>query len=380
MQMKRKTIIGVNGILGILILILCQLASCDNKKETITLNIIPLASTIGNYNILNLSEYAKEIRYIPLETNDSALVGDIRQISYENDKILIKDAFQNCFLFDENGKYCKKIGQSGQGPDDYVSLQQLFIMENLIFQTDRLKILIYDSNGYLVKKSNLQSILSEYHTSQYSIVPLKKDSFVMDVVSAFNHYPKAVLIKTDQSDAIIIREYPNYIELKKSRPGYYGFEIGTMYRFKDEVRIYKAINDTIFTIGKDTEMKAAFIFELGKYKPTISFLERKENISKSDDFITPNMIYESSNHLFIEFLFGNHAPEPFVYRRFVDGSVQSRNTRVYSVFDKLTGELTLMRQPTKGVFGFKNDIDNGPVIWPRYISSDNELVSYIYIS
>ena len=87
--------------------------------------------------------------------------------------------------------------------------------------------------------------------------------------------------------------------------------------------------------------------------------------------------YESSNHLFIAFDFGNHAPEPFEIINAVIG-VKSTNSRVYGVFDKNTGELTLMRQPIKGKIGFKNDIDNGPVIWPHYISSNNELVTFIF--
>ena len=41
--------------------------------------------------------------------------------------------------------------------------------------------------------------------------------------------------------------------------------------------------------------------------------------------------------------------------------------------------MTLMKQPIKGKLGFKNDIDNGPVIFPRYISSNNELVTYISV-
>ena len=36
-----------------------------------------------------------------------------------------------------------------------------------------------------------------------------------------------------------------------------------------------------------------------------------------------------------------------------------------------------MKQPVKTKLGFKNDIDGGPVIWPGYISSKNELVTYL---
>jgi len=36
-----------------------------------------------------------------------------------------------------------------------------------------------------------------------------------------------------------------------------------------------------------------------------------------------------------------------------------------------------MKQPIKGKLGFNNDIDGGPVVWPHYVSSNNELVTYI---
>ena len=51
--------------------------------------------------------------------------------------------------------------------------------------------------------------------------------------------------------------------------------------------------------------------------------------------------------------------------------------RVFGLFDKRTGELKLMNQPIKTKLGFKNNLDGGPVIWPKYISSNDELVSTI---
>ena len=352
--------------------------SCKNKKNAYHHHVIPLAGTVGNYSLLNMSEYITEIRYIPLETNASSLVGEVRKISYENEKILIKDASQNCFLFDTDGKLCSKIGQFGQGPNDYIFIQEVLILDSFLFLFDQHKILIYDTNGYLVENINCRSIADEYNTSSRRVIPLKNDTFVMDVVSAFNHYPKAVLFETHRFNAKIIKEFPNYIELNKSKPGYFGYEIGILYRFNDDVRVYKVINDTIFTIDQNMEMKPAFIFDLGKYRLTLSFLENKEELRVRNNFITPDAIFESSGHLFIEFQFKNHAPEPFEYTSYTGGVVrQVFNTKVHGVFDKTSGELILMRQPIKGKFGFKNDIDNGPVIWPNYISSNNELVSYV---
>ena len=43
--------------------------SCENKKDMLPLQVIPVASAVGNYSILNLSNFTTDIKYIPLETN-----------------------------------------------------------------------------------------------------------------------------------------------------------------------------------------------------------------------------------------------------------------------------------------------------------------------
>lgn len=143
-----------------------------------------------------------------------------------------------------------------------------------------------------------------------NILALNMDTFIMNVVTFSGYYPKAVLFETHQSGAKMIKEYQSYVILDKLERGILGVEIGIMYRFKDNVRIYKIINDTIFTIGPNTEMNDSFVFKLGKYKPTLSFIERKEdNIRDAyKKYIIPKSIYESINHLFIKFDFGNYAP------------------------------------------------------------------------
>jgi hypothetical protein len=390
--MKRKT---NNIVIGSFIFLLLT-GSCNKKKDTFPINIIPVANTVGTYSILNLSDYAENIRYIPLETNDKALITPLSlQIIYENEKILIVDHTtsnkKNCYLFDSTGKFCQKIGQQGQGPDDYLDLANVSIYENLIYLMTWHKILIYDTTGHLVEKIDLKSeeIPEEYRRSWLRrIIPLKNNAFIVNVATMLGYYPTAYLFETNQSIVESIKEYPNSVKLDKLGSGISSGdnELGCMYRYKDNVRIYKSINDTIFTIDQNTEMQEAFIFELGKYKPTRTYFEGKSggadrvqrlqnHINQSKNFIFPHPIYESLNHLFISFDFGIHAPESFEFINLA--GFQGTNNFVYSVFDKNTGELTLMRQPIKGKLGFKNDIDNGPIIWPNYISSKNELVTFI---
>ena len=365
---------------GVLILFTYFTTSCSHTKDPFSPNVIPLESTVGNYHLLNLSDYVTEIRYIPLETTESNLMGEIKQIVYEDEKIVVSDKHNSCYLFDNDGNLFCKVGSEGRGPNEYLIINHLMICDGFIFLNDRSKVIIYDTSGRLVENINLRS--PEMPTEYYirNVLPLKKDTFVMDVVTYNNEYcPAAVLFASHLSNAKPIKEYPSNVKLNKVISG--GFSVNEeakMYRFKDEIRTYKFINcDTLFTIGQDMEMKEAFIFELGRFKPTTAYLEWRDR--SSGGFIRPEVFFESLSHLFIIFNFGKYAPEPFKYVFTFPGSDPREriNSNVCGVFDKSLGKLTLMRQPIKEKLGFKNDIDNGPVLWPHYISSNNELVTYI---
>jgi len=61
-----------------------------------------------------------EIKYIPLETSDLSLIAEIKKIIYEDEKIIIDDNDNNCYLFDDNGNIICKIGSMGRGPNEYL--------------------------------------------------------------------------------------------------------------------------------------------------------------------------------------------------------------------------------------------------------------------
>jgi hypothetical protein len=217
----------------------------------------------------------------------------------------------------------------------------------------------------------------------YNIWLLKSGAYLSDVVTmasarSISSYPRAILLEEENNRLTISKEYP-YVTLEKEAPGFsITYEVATMYRFNDQIRTYKAINDTIFTVGSDTEMRMAFVFDFGEYRQNTK--EMFEMVSNQNPIhIYPLNIMESTNYLFIEFFFGNHTPERFEYlKRWSDGDERMvTDYRVFGLFDKRTGKLKLMNQTIKKKLGFNNDIDGGPVIWPSYISSNDELVSFV---
>ena len=66
------------------------------------------------------SQLIESHRYIPLETNEHSLFGDIEKIIIRNGKIFISDNFKSSvFIFNINGKFENKINNAGNGPYEY---------------------------------------------------------------------------------------------------------------------------------------------------------------------------------------------------------------------------------------------------------------------
>ena len=366
----------------VIVLFSFSITSCGKSKpSSVGNNVISLKNSVGIYNILNISDYATSIRYIPLETNDSVLISAIDQIVYENGSITIKSDWMKseCLVFNDNGVFCNKIGSHGQGPNEYTVISDIFTFDDLIFLiTSPAGLLSFQKDGTFVKKiSSPDNLNIEDHIRL--VLPLNSNTYFTSLTSYGDYYPKTVLFEIDGVESKVIKEFIEPIKIEKTLPIVTSYEFGLMYHFKNDVRFYKYTNcDTIFTIGQDFEMKDAFIFDFGKYKPTRKAFDPIDK-DVNNKPIYPEIILESSDYLFIKFMFFKDPPERYQYLRLY-GDGESRlisSPIILSVFDKNTGELRLMKQPIKNKLGFKNDIDGGPVIYPNYISTKDELVTFI---
>ena len=361
------------------------IGSCTKKSNLPSdISIIPVADRVGKYEILNISDIANSITYIPLETNDDVLVHNIEEIIYENGLFILRDQdmVYPCKVFDREGRFLHNLGKTGQGPEEYIYIRTIYSNNDSIFlyTGHPPKIRIYHPNGHLINMLNTDGIAAEYVL--YNIWFLQPHFYIADVIylmpkNTMVSHPRSILLQEDSNKLLTYRtDYP-YVTLERGFEGFAGTETATMYRFKDQIRHYKAINDTVFTIGPNMEMTKEFVFKLGTYRQSIEQMLAGA-MNHPEKYIIPLNIMESTNYLFIEYNFVNLAPEKFEYiRRWSGGDRMVTDSRVFGLFDKRTGELKLMSQPIKKKLGFKNDIDGGPVIWPAYISTNDELVSFI---
>ncbi len=107
--------------------LLCM--GCSTKKETPQAREVDLSGIWDTPVETRLSEIATDIEYIPLETTTECLLGDPGSIKVVVQEKYIAVNSNGIHLFDRQGKFLRKIGRIGLGPQEYSSSNQFVIDE-----------------------------------------------------------------------------------------------------------------------------------------------------------------------------------------------------------------------------------------------------------
>ena len=110
-----------------ILLVLFVLLSCNTSNNT-SIKELSINNSFDDSNI-TLSKIASSSEIIPLETNDSILIGEIKKILCENNYIYISDG-RTLFKFNDKGYFISKINKIGTGPDEYTSITDFQICSN----------------------------------------------------------------------------------------------------------------------------------------------------------------------------------------------------------------------------------------------------------
>ena len=110
---------------------------------------------------LPISTIFKNVYPIILESDTNCLIGEIYDLQVFGNKIFIFDKFiaNSLFVFDTNGQFVRKIGALGNGPGEYIQINDFTINPNdgSIYICDRgIKIHKYKQDGTFINTINLQ--------------------------------------------------------------------------------------------------------------------------------------------------------------------------------------------------------------------------------
>lgn len=140
-------------------IILIFLLSCAEKHESSIPERDKIVISVNNYSQYDFSNFIEsKFDLIPLETNDSCLITRVDKVIFTNNKYYILDRLgKSIFIFNDQGKYQKKLFKVGNAPGEYSRIDNFLIQNRKIWIIDGLKnqLLCYDEDFNLktIKKS-----------------------------------------------------------------------------------------------------------------------------------------------------------------------------------------------------------------------------------
>lgn len=283
---------------GFLILWLC---SCqENKEQNSKATHFDLEQEMQDIHSTSL---IKDCKVIPLETNDSVLIGSVDKVIVYKDRLYVGDFSKNrtVYVFDMQGKFCSKISRWGRGPDEYLSLYDMFIDPhtgnlNLLSRTDQ-KILSFNEDGELYKSTQkLPKMFMELIPSQGGYVGFAAN-YSEDRAEPFNLW---LLGQDFQPTGKEFRIDPRW-ESKWSE------DVTVFSSFQDTVYYAPAIQDFNIYKLKNNHFSLAYTIDFGKNQlpgTSMSYDEYLDYSRKNPEFVTRlDHFQETDRFLICHFLF-----------------------------------------------------------------------------
>ena len=123
---------------------------CANDNQEI--KKLDFAKAVGKAQTLKMSKYFSSIEYIPLQTNEESLLGNVLLFSGGNGQYNFASPGDEIRCFNHKGEFKGKIGTRGRGLNEYFFIQSLVFDEKLgnTSVLTREKILVYDQELDLI--------------------------------------------------------------------------------------------------------------------------------------------------------------------------------------------------------------------------------------
>lgn len=302
-------------IIYVLAVILLCMASCkkqekvqqfiinDSLFQIITVN----PDDINKKDRSKISEFATGIEYIPLQTADSVLIGEIKKIIvWDNQYYIWDNLSETIFCFNSDGKFRYKICKQGEAQDEYLRISD--------FTLDR-------KNGNVVIYSDMNQSFYEY-TDAMELVQKTKVSFILSSFATQENQIHCYIGKLPNMDFYkeIFPESYRYVTLNNGSIQNQQLK----YEYNENfLRVPLPVNN--FTFYRDTILLTEFLvpevywidslgilnpryrikFTTNKYTPTfnenIDLEEMKQKIKQGELTSLYTGFYETKKYLFFNF-------------------------------------------------------------------------------
>ncbi|MCM1108048.1 MAG: 6-bladed beta-propeller [Clostridium sp.] len=132
------------------------------KRQDVSPVIIPIVEK----QIYRTDSLFECFSYIPLETCEEGLVGNIKKICADENYLFVLDSDnQKIVQFDTDGRFVRTIGSRGRGPHEYTGVCDMTLDKKrrviCLLDAGAAKLLFYDYDGKCVKEEPMYYMFSE---------------------------------------------------------------------------------------------------------------------------------------------------------------------------------------------------------------------------
>lgn len=307
------------------------LAACSQPAAVVTddLAVVDVEGAVAAMDGLRLSDLGDSVRYVPLETNDSCLIGRNPSVQVLDGYILVSSG-GNVFSFDgQDGRFVAKIGHRGEDPQAYSSASAYYNEgDGLLYfvrYPDRLQ--LYDLCGRY--RGSLKVPVPPEMPTAYAF----SDSLIVGYyanVAQMNAHARALLLfdRAGQGCDTVSSLLPmlppmglqdiSSISVKKFGNGgmiLTRFQDGSvsanlmgsnLWSHAGHVRFKESFCDTIYNVV-DNRLQPAVAFRTGRWHFPAG---ERANGEGSDDKILPMCILEGAETIFFQCVRGLYADRP----------------------------------------------------------------------
>ncbi len=292
---------------NILWIILLQiLYACNSEKPKSEIITIDLVKELGeSFSSIYMSEIFSDISYIRLQTNDDMMIGNNPDISIVDNVVIVKDR-DNCFLFDKNeGKFIRKIGAKGRGPNEFRTASGFVnpINKNIYLRGWQGELLEYDFDGRFHRKISIPDYSDSFTNPSLTF---NYTFFDNDIIAYFINpvgtEDKLLMVFTVESEIVSIHNNINIFPDKS-------FSIQTgesqFYHYNNQLFYKEIYNDTVYSVT-NKHLFPHLVLHIGDY--LLPYESKWWGFQKdlSEFIINSNLIETTSNFIF-RFNFDNHS-------------------------------------------------------------------------
>jgi len=149
------------------ILLILVYVRCESKKENKEVKYAVINQELpSKSDIIDLSKNLKISNVIVLESSDSSIIDFVHKV-VEDDFYFIQGG-RSIYKFDKSGNYISKISKAKGGPDEFVNLTDILLLN------DQNRLWLYDSHNRTIFQYDYDFNLEINYTLDYPLFGLEK--------------------------------------------------------------------------------------------------------------------------------------------------------------------------------------------------------------